>query len=250
MTYEMKYGTVGVVKPTFRPGGLEEFIRLLPDGIGVIPLFVGVHRGTPDEFSSVWDTVEPLVQKLAELRVDLIHTEGAPPFMQLGLAGESELVRRWERQYGIPVLTAPQTQVQAMRALGMKRIVGLTYFIGPLNDVFSRYFVEAGFEVLAMAGMSSAFDRVGNIPSADVIEHARRTFREHPTADGVYMLGSGWRVLDVIEPLERELGVPIVHAIPARAWAVQHRFHALEPRSGYGRLLAELPPPRPEVATR
>jgi maleate isomerase len=239
----MKYGTVGIVKPTWRPGGLEEFIRLIPDGIGVIPLFLGVHRGTADEFASVWDAVEPLVAKLAELEVDLIHPEGAPPFMQLGVAGETELVERWRKKYGIPVVTAPQTQLAAMRALGMKRIVGLTYFVGPLNDVFARYFVEAGFDVLAMSGIEVAFDRVGNLTAAEVIEHGRRAFAAAGGADGVYMLGSGWRVLEVIEPLERELGVPVVHAIPARAWYVQHFFHALEPRRGFGRLLADLPPP-------
>lgn len=250
MTYQTEHGTVGIVKPTFRPGGLEEFIRLIPEGIGVIPLFVGVHRGTPEEFASVWDAVEPLVAKLAELRVDLIHPEGAPPFMQLGVAGERELVARWERQYGIPIVTAPQTQVQAMRALGMRRIVGLTYFVGSLNDTFSRYFTDAGFEVLAMAGMSVPFDRVGNLSSRDVLDHARRAFAAAPGADGIYMLGSGWRVLDVIEPLERELGVPVVHAIPARAWAVQHHFRALQPREGFGRLLATLPPPVAEAAAR
>lgn len=242
MTYAMKYGTVGIVKPTWRPGGLEELIRLLPDGIGVIPLFLGVNKGTPEEFASVWDAVEPLIAKLAELKVDLLHPEGAPPFMQLGVAGETALVRRWEKQYRIPVVTAPQTQVDAMRALGMRRIVGLTYFVGPLNDVYSKYFVEAGFDVLAMSGISVAFDKVGDLTADQVIDHARRSFRSAKGADGIYMLGSGWRVLDVIEPLERELGVPVVQAIPARAWWIQQRFHALEPREGYGRLLAELPP--------
>ena len=29
------HGTVGLVKPTYRPGSLEEFVRLLPEGIGV-----------------------------------------------------------------------------------------------------------------------------------------------------------------------------------------------------------------------
>jgi len=35
-------GTIGYIKPSFRPGSLEEFIRLLPEGVGVIPLIVGI----------------------------------------------------------------------------------------------------------------------------------------------------------------------------------------------------------------
>ncbi len=241
MTFTMEHGTVGVIKPTYRPGSLEEFIRLLPEGIGVIPLFVGISRGTSEEFASVTGIIEKRVAELAEIGVDLIHPEGAPPLMQLGLARERELVAGWERRYGIPVVTAPQTQVEAMRALGMSRIVGATYFTGAINDVFTRYFTDAGIEVLAMAGISVPFDGVQHLRPRDVFDHTVRAFRSSPGADGVYLLGSGWRVLGIVDDLERECGVPVVHPVPARVWAIQKRLRVNEPRTGYGRLLATLP---------
>jgi hypothetical protein len=37
-------GVVGVVKPTRSAGSIEEMIRLLPDGVGVIPLFLNVRE--------------------------------------------------------------------------------------------------------------------------------------------------------------------------------------------------------------
>jgi hypothetical protein len=51
-------GVVGVIKPTHRPGSLEEFIRLLPEGIGVIPLFLGIRAGTEKEFLDVTGQAE------------------------------------------------------------------------------------------------------------------------------------------------------------------------------------------------
>ena len=48
--FESWRGIVGDIKPTHRPGSLEEFIRLLPEGIGVIPLTVGIRSGTEKEF--------------------------------------------------------------------------------------------------------------------------------------------------------------------------------------------------------
>ncbi len=236
-----RYGTVGVVKPTYRTGSLEEFIRLLPEGVGVIPLFIDIHRGTREEFESVIGAVEEQVAKLAEIGVDLIHPEGAPPFMALGAAKERERVAAWQRAYGVPIVTASQTQVEAMRALGMRRIVGVTYFTGELNDVFARYFTDSGFEVLAMEGVSVPFADVGRLSSREVHALARETYRRAGPADGIYLLGSGWRTLDIIEPLERDLGVPVVHAVPARVWAVQQRFHVDRRLSGYGRLLADPP---------
>ncbi len=245
MSFPNSRGTVGVVKPTYRPGSLEEFIRLLPEGIGVIPLFLDIRRGTREEFESVLDAVEEKVAKLAEIGVDLIHPEGAPPFMTLGAKGERERVAEWERRFRVPIVTAPQTQVEAMRALGMRRIVGVTYFTGELNEIFGRYFTDCGFEVLGMDGMAVPFQAVGQVLPDDVYAHARRAFERHERVDGIYLLGSGWRVLDVVEPLERDTGVPVLHAVPARVWAVQQRFHVRQPVGGFGRLLAELPPPAP-----
>ncbi len=243
MSFPSRYGTVGVIKPTYRPGSLEEFIRLLPEGIGVIPLFMDIRRGTTDEFHRQIQVAEERVAKLAELGVDLIHPEGAPAFMVLGAAGERDRVRAWEKRFGVPIVTAPQTQVEALRALGVRRMVGLTYFKGELNDVFARYFTESGFDVLEMDGVSVPFDAVGQLASRDVYAAARAARLRHPGAEGLYLLGSGWRTLDILEPLERECGVPVVHAVPARVWAVLSRFGVHRPIAGNGRLLAELPPP-------
>lgn len=241
MAFQSWRGTVGVVKPTYRPGSLEEFIRLLPEGISVIPLFLGIREGTTEEFKRVLDAIEQKVRELAEIGVDLIHPEGAPPFMVHGFKGERELLDRWEKQHGLPVITSGTTQVDAMRALGMRRIVGVTYFKGEINDMFSQYFVEAGFEVLAMEGMEVAFDQVGRLSSYEVYAHTKAAFLRHERVDGIYMLGTGWRVLDILELLEQDLEVPVVHPVPARIWAIQNFFHVRENTPGFGRLLAELP---------
>ncbi len=240
-SYTSWRGVVGLIKPTHRPGSLEEFIRLLPEGIGVIPLFVGFQRGNEDEFREALRAYEERVDELAELGVDVIHPEGAPPFMVHGYKGEQEIIRQWEKKHKIPVVTASMTQVEALRALKVKKFVGVTYFTGKINETFSRYFVEAGFEILAMEGISVAFEDVGRLSSQEVYAHTRKAFLKYPGADAIYMLGSGWRTLDIIHLLEEDLQVPVVHPVPARVWAIQKRLHVRQPVKGYGRLLEEMP---------
>jgi maleate isomerase len=241
MSFTSWRGTVGVVKPTYRPGSLEEFIRLLPDGISVIPLYVGFREGTVSEFRGALDTIEEKVSELVKIGVDLVHPEGAPPFMVHGFAKERELLAEWQARYGVPIMTSGTTQVDAMRALGIRRMVGVTYMTGEINDLFSRYFNDAGFQVLGMEGMDVPFDQVGLLSSHAIYAHTKAAFLKHPDADGIYMLGAGWRVLDIAEMLEQDLGVPVVQAVPARVWAVQRHFHVRQPVRGFGRLLAELP---------
>jgi len=113
-------GVVGVIKPTYRPGSLEEFIRLLPEGIGVIPKFAGIKEGLEKEFVDAFAAAEKMIEELAEMKVDLIHPEGAPLFVQKGYTRSGEIVSELERKYSIPIVTSGMILVEAARALGIK----------------------------------------------------------------------------------------------------------------------------------
>lgn len=242
MAFTSWRGTMGLIKPTHRPGSLEETIRLLPEGIGVVPMTVGLARGTRAEFLGTLGAIEEKVAELAALGgVDLIAPAGAPPFMVHGHAGEAEVIARWEASYGLPVVTAGMTQVWAMRAMRARRIVGLSYFTGKLNEDFTRYFEDAGIEVLSMSGIDVPFDEVQKLSSWEVYRRAKAAYLRNPSADMIYLLGGGWRILDVIEQLEQDCEVPVLHAVAARVWATQRHFHTRQRLTGYGRLLAELP---------
>lgn len=242
MAYTSWRGTLGCIKPTMRPGSLEELIRILPEGVGVVPLFLEIKEGTTSEFKRAVTPYEPLIAKLAELEVDLIHPEGAPPFMFLGYKGEAELLKKWEKKYKIPMFTSGTNHIRALRALGVKRFVGASYFTGKINDLFADYFVQAGFNVLGMEGIDVEFNKVQTLSSQEVYAHVKRAFLKHRKAEAIYLLGSGWRVMEVIDLLEQDLGVPVIHPVPARCWEIQHRLSINQPVSGYGRLLAEMLP--------
>jgi maleate cis-trans isomerase len=47
-------------------------------------------------------------------------------------------------------------------------------------------------------------------------------------------------VLPVIDVLEQDLGLPVVHPVPARCWEIQKRLHIDQPVAGYGVLLREM----------
>jgi len=234
-------GTVGVVKPTYGSGSLVEFIRLLPDGIGVIPVFVGLKEHTQEEYLAALQIYQEKVAELAGLGVDLIHPEGAPPFMLRGYKAEQEIVKGWEERYRIPVFTSGMTQVEALRALGIRKFLGVTYYKGSINDLFARYFADAGFDVVAMEGIPTSPGQWEKLSPEDIYLSIKKAFLKHPEVQGIYLLGSGaWRAIDVV-PLEQDLQVAVIHPVAARVWAVQKRLHVRQPVKGAGRLLEELP---------
>ncbi|HUY06586.1 MAG TPA: hypothetical protein VMU99_04950 [Acidimicrobiales bacterium] len=236
-------GSVGIIKPTLRLGGTEEFLRLLPEGIGILPIYLNVDRGTTEQFKGVLPLYERATRELAESGVDLIHPEGAPPFMVHGFHGEQEIIDRWQTEFKVPIVTSSMSALAACRTLGMTNIIGVSYFRGEINDLFARYFEEAGIRVAAMAGMNVAFDRAQWLDSREVYAFVRALYLDHQDVNGIYLLGSGWHVLDIIELLEQDLEVPVVHPIASRIWTIQHHLHVREKIPGYGQLLRDLPRP-------
>jgi maleate cis-trans isomerase len=238
-------GVVGVIKPTYRPGSLEEFIRLLPEGIGVIPKFVGVTEGVEREFADGFATAEKLIAELAAMQVDLIHPEGAPLFVQKGYSQSEKIVKELERKYSTPIVTSGMVLVEAGRALGIKKLILIPSFDdGQSQSRFAKYasyFSDAGFEVLAAEGFPVKFSDIGSVSPHEVYAFARRLFCKFSESDGICLIGSGWRVLDAVPMLEQDLNVPVVCAVAARVWAIQKRLHVRQPVEGRGRLLETMP---------
>ena len=235
-------GSVGVVKPTYGSGSLVEFIRLLPEGVGVIPLYAGIREHTEKGYLEALDSYHARVDELAKLGVDLIHPEGAPPFLVRGYQAEQEIVKGWEDKYGIPIVTSGMTQSQALRAMKIKKFIGVTYYKDRrLNDMFARYFTEAGFEVLAMEGLQVETREWASLAAEEIYSSIKKCFLTHRDAEGIYLLGSGaWRVTDII-PVEDDLGVPVIHPVAARVYTIQKIMHIREPVKGASRLLEEMP---------
>ena len=235
-------GIVGVVKPTYGSGSLVEFIRLLPEGVGCIPMYAGIREHSERGYLGAMETYHAKVEELAEIGVDLMHPEGGPPFMVRGHKAEREIVSGWEEKYKIPIFTSGMSQAAALRALGIKKFVGCTYYRDPkMNDIFTRYFTDAGFEVLGMEGMDTSPGEADAISTETIYQHLKSSFNKHPSAQGIYLLGSGaWGIKDIVVA-ENDLGVPVVHPVAARLWMVQKLLKVKSPLKGQSRLLEQLP---------
>jgi len=229
-----------MVRPTRRPGTLEELIRILPEGIGIVPLLLNFKAGSKNEFLNSIPLYERFASELAEQGVDMIMLSGAPPFMLLGQEKEASLTNAWTKKFKTPVLTDPQMQVAALRAMKIKTFIGASYS-ALQNKIVLDYMTAAGFKALSMEPIDVPFDQVAQISVERLYAHVKRLYRQHRNADGVYIQGGGWQTARVVELLEKDLGIPVVHATICQAWQIHKHLDVRETKPGYGRLLSELP---------
>ncbi|HXK27382.1 MAG TPA: hypothetical protein VJ646_03910 [Candidatus Binatia bacterium] len=243
MAEAQKEYLVGTVRPTNRPEAGQELDleALIPAKIKFVSLTMNFTRGTEDEFGASMPGYEAKSAELAKMGANLVRPSGAPPFMLLGCRREQELIASWEKKYGVQMFTSGQNHVHALRTLGIKKFAGASYFPEKMNAVFARYFTEAGFEVLVMEGINAPFADVPSVPPEQIFQFMKNIAAKHKGAEGIYMLGSAWKTVAIIDRLEKELGLPLVHAGPARCWETQLRLGLRHPIPGYGRLLAEMP---------
>ena len=234
---------VGTVRPTNRPEAGQELDldTLIPEKIKFVALTMNFTSGTAEEFSKSMPGYEAKAAELAKMGAHLVRPSGAPPFMLLGYLREQELIASWEKKYGVQMFTSGQNHVHALRTLGIKKFVGASYFPEQMNNIFARYFTDAKFEVLSMEGIDSPFADVPKVPAAEILEFMKHIAAKHKEAEAIYMLGSAWKTLEIIEPLEKSTGLTVVHAGPARCWETQLRLGVRHPIKGYGKLLAEMP---------
>jgi len=231
------------VRPTNRPEAGQELDldTLIPAEIKFLHSTMNFTRGTEEEFSNSMPGYEAKAAAFARMGANLVRPSGAPPFMLLGYQQEQALIDSWERKFNVPMFTSGQNHVQALRILGIKKFVGASYFPEKMNKLFARYFKEAGFDVLAMEGLESPFADVPKVPPAKILEFMKAIAAKHRNAEGIYMLGSAWKTVEIIEQLEKDTGRTVVHAGAARAWGTQVSLGLRHPIQGYGRLLAEMP---------
>jgi maleate cis-trans isomerase len=234
-------GFVGCIKPRADDSSLVELIRLLPLGIGVAPVYLNFAEGTQQEFQNSYANYEKNVAYLASLHCDTISIEGAPPFMILGPDGEAKLVDGWRQKYKTDMFTSSQNQVNVLKAIKAKKVLGITPFGADLNKSYAKYFEDSGIGVLAMEGLDVPYGSIGGVPSEVVYSFIKKKFLQHASADAIYILGSPLDALGIVAVLEQDLGVPVVQPTAARVWEIQRRLHVHQPIMGYGSLLETLP---------
>jgi maleate cis-trans isomerase len=240
MSFTLWRGVVGMVRPTRRPGTLEELIRILPEGIGIVPLMLNFKAGTNEEFLKSLPDYERFAAELADQKVDLIILSGAPPFMLLGPEKEAAWTQRLEKTIKTPIVTDPQMQIAGLRIMKIKKFIGASYS-ALQNKIVLDYMTKAGLRALSMEPIDVPFDQVSQISVEQLYSHIKRLHRKHSAADGIYIQGGGWQTARVVELLEQDLDIPVVHATICQAWQIHKHLKVRKTTPGFGRLLAELP---------
>src|SRR5579883_3021529 len=104
---------IGLIKPTHRGKSFAFWYKHAPDGVEIVPTFIGFRSGERQSFTSGFQRAEALAADLQAVGCTIISVSGTPPFLLKGLDFERQWARDLSAKVGLPVVTPMEPHARA-----------------------------------------------------------------------------------------------------------------------------------------
>jgi maleate isomerase len=193
------------------------------------------------DFERQLQRIEEAAADLVENKCDSIIIGGSPLFTKLGHGSDIDMGKKLTAKFGVPVSPGITGEVEALKSLGLKKLVVATPHEDTLNGRMKVFLEESGFNVLKIRGYGVR--KNADLTDMDVhaaYKIAKRLYEEAPEADGVFVPCPRWPTITDVDLLEREISKPVVTSCQAYIWHALKMAKVKQEVSGFGRLMASL----------
>ena len=232
---------IGLISPNLSEETLADVYKILPKDIRIEGRALEVGTYIDSEFSKAEQAFADLVRDLTRQPLDFLMVTGEL-FLSFKGPGSDRLILDLVKQITpVPASTVLTAVIRACRQLKMRRVVMATPFPEDQDVRLSKFLAHDGVEVVAHRCLGYNNSKViWNLSPETGYELASSLLREHPDVDGVYMPCNKWRIISVIDRLEKDFNKPVVTNTQAWIWEALKTMHMGKAIPGFGRLLSEL----------
>lgn len=160
-----------------------------------------VRRATADVLAP-----EPLAVTYACASASFVH----------GAAGERALTASMISAGAPGATTTSGGLIEALRHLGLRRIAVVTPYIDSVTERLLTFLAEYRIEVVSSVGLG-LLDHIWKVGYPEIVEAV--TVVDVPEADGLFISCTNVPTYDIISPLERWLGKPVLTANQVTMWS-------------------------------
>lgn len=215
----------------------EPFRAFIPKEVELEFEGLGIVRGSLESLSGTGDRVVETSARLARERGwQGVIVSGAP--VEVLNPG---LLARLKDAVDVPVTTALESCVEALKSLSAARVLLLTPFVEIMNKRIRDYLADCGIAAVSPADTFDDYRDAMTVESEDVYALTEKAFRANPEVEAIYFQGAVLDPLKVLDRIEHDLARPVVASNPAMLWFMLSRVGFSCSISGYGKLLRDWP---------
>lgn len=182
---------------------------------------------------------------LRSFNVQEIHLAGVPMSAGWGRPKMLELLGAARRRSDTPVSSDFEDVIAAAQHLGLSRVAIASKWEPALLAKCAAYVEHAGLDVVATAGHGQSLQELHTLTMEQgfdvALDIASRAFRDAPNAEGLFLLGGHWPVMQAVVELEARFGKPVITNPMAIYWSALRRSALRCASPGMGMLMESLP---------
>jgi maleate isomerase len=152
-----------------------------------------------------------------------------------GAAGEHALTASMMAAGAPTATTTSSGLIAALRVLGLRRVAVVTPYIDSVTQRLLSFLGEHRVEVVSSVGLG-LLDHIWKVGYAEIVQAV--TAVDVPEADGLFISCTNVPTYDIIGPLERWLGKPVLTANQVTMWSALNAIGS--PMMAAGQWLAEM----------
>ena len=211
---------IGLLVPSSNTTVEVEFPTAVPTGVATHVARLSLESVTADALDAMGEEASRAGELLSHAGVDAVAYACTTGSLLHGPGYDAELEEELSTAADAPAVATALSVDRALSALDVERVAVATPYVADLNEREREYLEAAGFEVVAIEGRAIEANRdIGALDPEDAYRQARSISSE-ATADAVFVSCTNYRTLAAIEPLEEDLGVPVVTSNQATLWDV------------------------------
>jgi arylmalonate decarboxylase len=234
-----KAPVLGLILPPAKREVPEEGIAMYGKRLRFVVTGLGIERMTPDSFDAAQERIPAAVKLLAEAGAQAIELAGTSLTFYKGEAYNRELRTLVTQVSGLPATTMSNGVIDGLKAVGARRVAVATAYNDVVNGRLRAFLIEHGFEPVVITGMGiEAMTDVDKVTQKHIEDFAAGVHAAAPKADSMLVSCGGFRTLELIAPLEKRTGVPVISSMPHGLWAGARLVGLSGAAPGYGRLLS------------
>jgi arylmalonate decarboxylase len=230
---------LGLILPPAKREVPEEGIAMYGNQLRFVVTGLGIESMTPDSFDAAQQRIPAAAKLLAEAGAQAIQLSGTSLTFYKGEAYNRELRARVTQASGLPATTMSNGVIDGLKAVGARRVAVATAYNETVNDRLRAFLLEHGLEPLVITGMGlEAMTDVDKVTQGQLENFVAGVHASAPKADSLLVSCGGLRTLELIAPLEKRTGVPVISSMPHGLWAGARLVGLSGAAPGYGRLLS------------